>query len=1325
MLPSTALRKILACVVSAALLLTSGVSSSAYAQIPSIQKPAGLVPPSHLGYLADSFSGDKNRKVILIQDLHAHLDTQQKIAGLLKFYESKGLLKGPVAIEGASGVWDLSLWNRYPQEANRQELFDFLLKEAALTGPEYFALQTHRPKLLWGVDQEADYGSQRALFRQTRLTREVAVRQLESAQQSLQVISGRSFKGKLASWKKLSDQFDRGDLYGDVYLKKLILLGSRVRLPSEAVSLQKALSARTAEEAASLAVSDRFYSDLRKYSQAVGLSLVQTPEQTNLLNASYAVDLVKRLLSQQLTLEEIRQLSSRQEETARLAYTLIQGAGQSSWLTETSLLELIRASTDFYVAALVRDEPMVTNTVELLGESSTVILIAGGFHTLGITRELKEQRISYDVVTPQITADYTAEDHQRYADRLSGIPVLASAFLQRVSGAPSARKEIKSPQAHTLTALLKKKMQFDVSMHEHLPPFQTWRQFFARERAESRPLTETFEKKLGLTARTVIRDETGRFAIPANEKHPLLIALRDRERLLGSNASLFTERIDEIHLLTGSLPELPELMIERAFTVEDLGGALFIRQEKSPGHYAVWVYERSLDSLMPYLKGARSTLLSRALIADGILVHENTQGHSDRAVKTFVRRGVLSRVLGILPDWAYRGLQDVPVTHEDLMAYGATPEGVLEALQHGASIPYVERFKERAGLRGPVPSEGWTEPQRVALLNELLEKVASPSEAAFFTSTQQAIGGHVGLLTGYGLNEVDKQLMGLYYSATDPDVKSRLSTVRRMWFERGHELAEPSFAAGGPQISRPEEPASEKIKRLRVNLQRWHHWALSYGEAYKKDHPTADEDNLRQYGKTVADEINQAVFEPLFKAVDTIQNLLRDRQIDPDRVKLKLSRFDSDGKIDLDGRPARVGFLPMKGDPWQIGHIFIMLEAIAERRLDKIVIMVDNGDPDRKPDLSSLAIREPMTLELLKLLEPFVEYSPMAKEEEDLQNADGERSIFRLISFNRGLPVEWLYMVGSDHRHWIVPNKNMPDTTKKLQGYLQNPVDGYAGETLGVVYMERAGEEFKPGEIEQLRELSGIPEIEKIYQPMDTSSTRVRQNGHWWTVPYDIFTMAKMFDFWEVGKASRVDTPPILHSKRWIAVAMGVVGLVAALAAPMTLSFVPASGVLLWAIPQTFKLNSLAAKADGEFDLATDTVKADSVDQRMHDFLSHVLTQRIRSIPINESLVEVVVFPIAFWVAASFGAIGFLQGLLRPIFRRSRGISPLVEARARAMQEFLESGQTQLENFASLAPQAARRAGPVASQFFGYLFAVKDRQRQQAYARARALATSA
>jgi tryptophanyl-tRNA synthetase len=182
-------------------------------------------------------------------------------------------------------------------------------------------------------------------------------------------------------------------------------------------------------------------------------------------------------------------------------------------------------------------------------------------------------------------------------------------------------------------------------------------------------------------------------------------------------------------------------------------------------------------------------------------------------------------------------------------------------------------------------------------------------------------------------------------------------------------------------------------------------------------------------------EIDEDIYGPLFNAQKRIRQLIRTRQIRPADIHLRVSENDGPAKVPANlGRPVRAAFLPMKGDPWQTGHLFIMLEWIAYLKLDKIVVMVDNSDPTRKPDLSSLGIREPITKAILKEFGSLLQYTPLPKEHEELFAADGETVVFKLVELNKDVDMEMGYVVGSDHRFWVNP-KGQDDTAKKLHDH--------------------------------------------------------------------------------------------------------------------------------------------------------------------------------------------------------------------------------------------------------------------------------------------------
>jgi UDP-sugar pyrophosphorylase len=661
------IRKSLATVLSAAV----AVAAMPIRQLNAVPLSAVSQIPARLGTVSESFAGSTGKKIILIQDLHAHEETQRKIASILGMLDKQGQLGDRVAIEGASGPWSLSLMASYPKQARREELFDFLLKEAGLTGSEWFALNTGRPNLLVGVDSGADYTAQRALFNSGRGARETIARQLANVEDSLQRLSERSFDRRLKAWQTYTSRFEAGQLAGKGYYKKLVRLTDGTELPSEVQSLKAALAA-AANATADLASSDILYTDLRRFGQGVGLALANDLARQNAVKAIYAVNLTKRLLEQRVTLEEVRQIASRQEEAAKLVHQLIANSGQPSLFTTNAILELIRQSTDFYVAALVRDEPITQNTLNLLGDRDSLVLIVGGFHTQGITRELKRRKISYEVVTPSITTDFTSDDETRYANRLAGQPVDLS--LMQGSGAlPSRVAVAKSPNG--LQALLPEGQKMtggDVGMFgaESVAWFSRYRNL----RGIKQEKTPEALKSLGLQA------------VPSAEAapHPLVRAINAvRSGPLDPEVG---PNIRDIFVIEGeirpeSFGDLSDHFILTPDTIDRYNRQFILRTnvpEAGADLNDIYVFQASLAPYLPYLPGGElATPETAAIFAHTLLQHENDENR--RVYRRRSGRAVVQR-------------------HDDLVAYGLSFDRVKESLEKGTPNDWLDDLQDDTGI---------------------------------------------------------------------------------------------------------------------------------------------------------------------------------------------------------------------------------------------------------------------------------------------------------------------------------------------------------------------------------------------------------------------------------------------------------------------------------------------------------------------------------------------------------------------------------------------------------------------------------------------------
>src|SRR5258708_26535376 len=93
--------------LSVSLLWTSGGLAEAALDVPHLAHPAyppqiELAPPAALGAVVDYFNSTAkdSKRVILIQDLHAHYGVQKNIAGILDFLSTH--LSSPAVVSGGS-----------------------------------------------------------------------------------------------------------------------------------------------------------------------------------------------------------------------------------------------------------------------------------------------------------------------------------------------------------------------------------------------------------------------------------------------------------------------------------------------------------------------------------------------------------------------------------------------------------------------------------------------------------------------------------------------------------------------------------------------------------------------------------------------------------------------------------------------------------------------------------------------------------------------------------------------------------------------------------------------------------------------------------------------------------------------------------------------------------------------------------------------------------------------------------------------------------------------------------------------------------------------
>jgi SAM-dependent methyltransferase len=136
----------------------------------------------------------------------------------------------------------------------------------------------------------------------------------------------------------------------------------------------------------------------------------------DLVRVEHDLNLLTRLADLQATELEVRSFAPRLNQFVAMCQSL------KLKFDEPTLRRLISSSIDFYAMALLRNQPMIDNTLALIGGTarpSVAVLVTGGFHTNQLASLLRQRNASYIVITPTVD-NITEQDHELYVKRLNG-----------------------------------------------------------------------------------------------------------------------------------------------------------------------------------------------------------------------------------------------------------------------------------------------------------------------------------------------------------------------------------------------------------------------------------------------------------------------------------------------------------------------------------------------------------------------------------------------------------------------------------------------------------------------------------------------------------------------------------------------------------------------------------------------------------------------------------------------------------------------------------------------------------------------------------------
>jgi|GEM_PF-2064966 len=385
------LNQVLSVAISAALAVTSA-PWQAYAldmaAMPEFVKT--FTPPTRLGYVVNSFKGTSKQPVVLIQDLHANFGVQTKIVSMLKMFQKSADVSSKMIVgaEGAEGPIDVSYLHKQTPKV-RLLASTALMKEAEIGAPLHFAINSDQDVNLVGVENIADYKLHLSLIRASVQARLKLAAKIQNTLAQFKAVKEKMAPASLNKIWKAEDDYVNGEIDLDRLARVLHLPAINSYEEVEQLLLDRKLElARASKNATFL---------------------------ENLVRADHYLSLLGRLFRQQMTLEEVQFTARHMDEALSVMMSVLPNEDWSEWK------ETIRTAIDYYAIALMRDKPLAEHAMKLVSENpdQPIFVVAGGFHTTGMEKQLAAHNISFISIAPAVES-HTLKDEVLYLNRILG-----------------------------------------------------------------------------------------------------------------------------------------------------------------------------------------------------------------------------------------------------------------------------------------------------------------------------------------------------------------------------------------------------------------------------------------------------------------------------------------------------------------------------------------------------------------------------------------------------------------------------------------------------------------------------------------------------------------------------------------------------------------------------------------------------------------------------------------------------------------------------------------------------------------------------------------
>ena len=333
--------------------------------------------------------------VIFIQDIHASVKVQQDIASLIELLVGKYGLK-TVAYEGNEGVIDTEKVFWYPDANLKKAVSEKFLQKLELSGPEFARINSKIPFQLTGMEDIRFYNQNLKLAKSALRVRQETLNVLKEIE-NLTVESFRKVSSSKESLRlfQIENDYRENKIQAPDYIQELMKIYSDSAF-TLLINSEKDLSQIHSRE---------FFEKLEAVSKKAETVVFKKSSERRLNLAMEHLMILKELVN--LTATRAQVLSYRKdperfkERWLRDSIQNVLGHKEAYARFQDSLDDLMNVVNDFYSMAIVRDEVMAERLLKELSSQNSIVFVAGGFHTQGITERLRKENISYILVQPK------------------------------------------------------------------------------------------------------------------------------------------------------------------------------------------------------------------------------------------------------------------------------------------------------------------------------------------------------------------------------------------------------------------------------------------------------------------------------------------------------------------------------------------------------------------------------------------------------------------------------------------------------------------------------------------------------------------------------------------------------------------------------------------------------------------------------------------------------------------------------------------------------------------------------------------------------------